>query len=157
MKISDYVGTRPVLVPESFLNGELEGWGVMESAFGNVQKRYTIKAQGVLKGKVLFFTETWTFDDGFVDTLSWEISPTASNTYCGREKKLVGEEAHGETSGCAFHWQYKRNTPRPNGKSVVLSFDDWFFQVDERTVIVKGAASKFGLTFAKAYVTYRKL
>ena len=66
-------------------------------------------------------------------------------------------EAEGEQAGCAFHWKYSRDTPQPDGKSVKLNFDDWFFRIDEDAVVAKGTAGRLGLPFATAHVTYRKL
>lgn len=156
MKIEDFADRGPPLRPEEFMTGRLEGWGVLEGPLGGLQKRYTVQAEGVWDGGVLAFTETWTFEDGHVDTLRWRIRPLGEGRYSGEEARLDGE-AEGEAAGFAFHWRYSRDTPQPDGKSIKLNFDDWFWRVDERVMVVKGKAGRLGVPFASAHVTYRKV
>ncbi len=158
MKIEDFEGTGPAFEPEAFFNSRLEGWGVMEGPTGALQKRFTVAAEGQSPGAdgVIRFRETWTFDDGHVDTLNWEIRSLGDGRYSGAEDRSDGD-AEGELAGCAFHWRYTRDTPQPDGKSVKLNFDDWFFQIDEAVVVAKGVGGRLGLPFATAHVTYRKL
>ena len=156
MDIADFAGRGPELHPEKYLSGELEGWGVLESALGALKSRYTIKAKGVSVPEGVDFTETWTFDNGLVETLSWKIRKTNDGKYVGTEPKVDGE-ARGEQAGFAFHWHYTRETPQQGSEPVTLNFDDWFYLVDERTCIVRGSAGRLGLPFAIAHVTYRKV
>jgi hypothetical protein len=144
------------MLPERYLSGDLEGWGVLESALGALKSRYTIKATGTPVSDGVDFTETWTFDNGLVETLSWKIRKTADGRYSGTEPKVDGQ-AQGERAGFAFHWWYTRETPQQGGEPVTLNFDDWFYLVDERTCLVRGSAGRLGLPFAIAHVTYRKL
>lgn len=155
MKIEDFEATGPAFRPEAFFTSRLEGWGVMEGPTGSLQKRFTVRAEGVADGDSIRFRETWTFDDGHVDTLNWVIRAAGAGRYAGTEDRSVGE-AEGELAGCAFHWRYARDTPQPDGKSIRLNFDDWFFQIDETVVIAKGVAGRLGLPFATAHVTYRR-
>jgi hypothetical protein len=158
MSIDDFNGTRPEFLPEEFFNGQLEGWGVLESIVGGLQKRSTIRAEGKWDEptQTVHFTETYQFDDGHEDTLRWSIRKNAPGRYSGSEPRLEGE-AQGEQAGCAFNWQYTRDTPQAGGTSSKLNFDDWFYRIDDRTCIVRGSAGRAGLPFATAHVTYRKL
>jgi hypothetical protein len=156
MKIEDFEGKGPEFRPEEFFDGRLEGWGVLEKPTGGVQKRFTVAAEGRSFAEGVRYSETWTFDDGHVDTLNWEIRKAGDGRYSGVEDRSEGE-AEGEQAGCAFHWTYSRDTPQPDGKSMKLNFDDWFFRIDEDAVVAKGTAGRLGLPFATAHVTYRKL
>ena len=156
MNIQDFEGKGPEFRPEDYFNGRLEGWGVLEKPTGGVQKRFTVAAEGRSFDEGVRYTETWTFDDGHVDTLNWEIRKAGDGQYSGVEDRSEGE-AKGEQAGCAFHWKYTRDTPQPDGKSMKLNFDDWFFRIDEDAVVAKGVAGRLGLPFATAHVTYRKL
>ena len=156
MKIEDFAGKGPEFRPEEFFDGRLEGWGVLEKPTGGVQKRFTVAAEGRSFAGGVRYSETWTFDDGHVDTLNWEIRKAGEGQYSGVEDRSEGE-AEGEQAGCAFHWKYSRDTPQPDGKSMKLNFDDWFFRIDEDAVVAKGTAGRLGLPFATAHVTYRKL
>jgi Protein of unknown function (DUF3833) len=157
MKIEDFVNARPVLLPEQFLQGHLQGWGIMENLLGDLQKRFTIEASGEFQAgsNVLSFTETWTFDDGFTDTLSWRIQKRSEGRYSGRETR-VKDDAAGEQAGFAFNWRYTRDTPQKSGTSVTLNFNDWFYLIDPNVCIVRGSAGRLGIPFSVVHVTYRK-
>ncbi|NEX00127.1 DUF3833 family protein, partial [Rhodopseudomonas sp. BR0G17] len=146
-----------VFLPERFFNGKLEGWAVIESLFGRLQKRATIKAEGRWDAaeQVVHFDETYRFDDGHEDTLNWIIRKLTDGKYSGKEARL-GSEAEGEQAGCAFNRRYTRETPQPDGSSTKLNFDDWFYLIDDDACIVRGTTGRAGLPFATAHVTYRK-
>ena len=158
MAIEDFKNTVPLFLPERFFVGRLEGWAVMESLIGGLQKRATIAATGKLEQETntIIFTETYSFDDGHTDTLHWTIRRTEKGRYTGHENRLEGE-ALGEQAGCAFHWKYSRDTPQSDGSSTRLNFDDWFYAIEDRACIVRGSAGRAGLPFATAHVTYRKI
>lgn len=156
MDVADFADTRPELAPEQFLSGDLEGWGVLESPFGALKSRFTVKANGEPVSGGVDFTETWTFDDGLVETLRWQIRTDGSKAYSGTEAKVEGE-VKGERAGCAFHWKYTRETPQQGRDPVTLNFDDWFYLIDERTCIVRGSAGRLGVPFAVLHVTYRRV
>jgi hypothetical protein len=157
MSIKDFKGTTPVLLPERFFDGALEGWAVFESLVGGLQKRATIKAQGQWDeaAQAIHFTETYQFDDRHVDTLRWIIKKQGEGKYIGTEWRLDGK-AEGDQAGCAFNWRYTRETPQSDGKTTKLNFDDWFYLIDENACIVRGSAGRAGLPFATAHVTYRR-
>lgn len=157
MDIDDFAGTIPEFRPETFLTGTLQGWGLVESLMGGLQKRFTVEARGAWDEaqQVVSFTETWTFDNGRSDTLDWKIRKLGPRRYSGTETRIEGE-AEGEQSGCAFHWAYSRDTPQDDGKSMLLNFNDWFYLIDEQVAMVRGSAGRAGLPFAIAHVTYRR-
>lgn len=158
MKIEDFADKTPEFLPEDFFSGGLEGWLVLESVTGGLQKRGTIAAKGrwLESERTVHFTETWTLDDGHVDTLEWKIKKLKKGSYSGSETNIVGE-AQGEQAGCAFHWTYTRETPQSDGSKTKLNFDDWFYLIERKVAIVRGSAGRLGLPFATAHVTYRKL
>jgi hypothetical protein len=68
--LDDFKGIVPVFLPEVFFVGRLEGWAVLESLIGSLQKRASIAAIGTLEEETetVLFTETYTFDDSHSDT-----------------------------------------------------------------------------------------
>lgn len=158
MAIDDFKGTVPLFLPEVFFVGRLEGWAVLESLVGGLQRRATIAAVGSLEHETetVILTETYTFDDGHSDTLHWMIRKLEPGKYSGMENRLEGE-AEGEQAGCAFHWKYTRDAPQKGGKSLKLNFDDWFYAIDATACIVRGSTGRAGIPFATAHVTYRKI
>jgi hypothetical protein len=158
MSIDDFKGASPEFLPEEFFDGRLEGWAVLESLVGNLLKRATISAEGRWdeEAQTVHFTETYRFDDGHEDTLRWTIRKVRPGQYNGSEQRLHGD-AIGEQAGCAFHWTYTRDTPQADGSSSRLTFDDWFYRIDNQACIVRGSAGRAGLPFVTAHVTYRKI
>ncbi len=155
MKVSDFEGATPVYRPEEFLVGRLEGWGLLERITGGLQQRFTVKAEGQVHDGELHFSETWTFDDGHVDTLRWRIQSAGKGRYLGQEDRLDGQ-AEGDQAGYAFHWRYTRDVPQKDGSTTKLNFNDWFYRIDDRVVMVKGTAGRLGVPFGTAHVLYRK-
>lgn len=158
MDIKDFAGTTPVLLPEQFLTGTLRGWGVVESILGGLQKRFVVRARGDWEEatQILSFIETWTFDNGRSDTLYWKIIKRGIGHYSGSERRIDGE-AKGEQMGCAFHWTYSRDTPQDDGKSALLNYDDWFYRIDERVLMVSGSAGRVGIPFAMIHGAYQRV
>ena len=111
---------RPFFRPEEFFDGELEGWATLESPVGGLQRRATIRATGGLDepGGTIRFTETYTFDDGHVDTVNWIIRPIADNRYEGEEPtvegKAEGECADARFTGATRATHRKRMAPPPS-------------------------------------------
>lgn len=158
MSIKDFEDTVPVFLPEQFFNGRLEGWAVLESLVGGLQKRATIQAEGRwdAAAQTVSFSETYRFDDGYRDTLKWTIRKLGPGRYSGAEPR-VDDAAEGDQAGCAFNWRYTRDTPQPDGSSTKLNFDDWFYLIEPNACIVRGSAGRLGLPFATGHVTYRKM
>lgn len=157
MTLDDYADTHPIFRPETMFSGDLEGWAIVTGPLGAVNRRASIRAHGSHDPATgdIRFSETWTFDDGHVDTLNWQIRSLGEGDYRGREPTLDGE-AQGKCAGCAFHWTYTRDVPGKDGDTTRLDFDDWFFRIDETGFVVKGSAGRLGLPFATAFVAYRK-
>ncbi len=148
MKIEDFKGRGPAFVVERFFAGRATGYGIMQSRFGNLQRQFSVTAEGRWDAEksVLRLHETYRFDDGQVDQLHWNIcrsGPEADGVtpYQGDEVRVVGSAA-GEQAGNALHWKYKRSVPSPDGSETVLSFDDWFWLQDERSLVVYASISK---------------
>jgi len=157
MDIEDFARTHPEFLPEKYFLGVLEGWGIIESLLGGLQKRFTVQGHGAWDQatQVVTFSETWKFDNGRTDTLDWTIRKLGPGSYTGNETSVIGE-AQGEQSGCAFHWRYSRDTPQDEGKTVRLNFDDWCYRIDERAAMVRGSAGRAGIPFSILHATYRK-
>jgi len=75
MRIEQFEKNEPKLVLEQFFDGRLKGWGIVQDRRGRPQRRVTVEAEGVWdrSSKILALKESWTFDDGQVDRLTWTI------------------------------------------------------------------------------------
>ena len=157
MNIETFAGSSPPFLPEQFFAGGLEGWGILETPFGGLRKRYTVQGRGVWEpiAGIVSFSEVWRFDNGRTDTLDWRIRKLAPGSYSGVEARLEGE-AKGKQAGAAFHWTYTRDTPQDDGSSMSLAFNDWFYMIDERVAIVRATAKRLAVPVALVHATYRR-
>ncbi len=156
MDIADFEGKQPELALEGFFAGRSEGWGVMQSRFGALQRQFQIDAEGQWdpETETLQLTETYRFDDGQVDELKWRIRRLSAQRYVGEEPRVVGT-AEGAQAGNAFHWTYERDVPGPDGDRR-LHFDDWFWLRPGDVLIARASVSKLGVEIATMSVFYRK-
>ena len=156
MQITDFRGAQPELVLERFFSGNSEGWGVMQTRFGALQRQFRIDAVGrwAEGEQTLYLVETYWFDDGQVDRLEWRIRRLEADRYEGQEPRLL-EPAVGEQAGNAFHWRYRRNVPDKDDTHT-LGFDDWFWLQPGNVLIARTSVTKLGIEIATMSVFYRK-
>ena len=127
MDLSDFATRQPVLEPEHFFAGDLQGWGLEVGPLGGIGRRLQVTATGRFDEatQTLNLDETYRFDDGHVDRLEWRIRKLADHSYEAREARLA-EPGEGKAAGSAFQLTYRRDVPQTDGSSTTLSFDDWF-------------------------------
>lgn len=123
MYIDDFAGSTPEFLPEDFLAGRLEGWGILEGLTGGLQKRYTVNADGIWYADtgILAFTETWVFDDGRSDTLSWRIRKLADRTPGTRRRATAHRPRSISTIGSTGSTSVWRSCAAAPGASVFPS------------------------------------
>lgn len=158
MNISDFADQRPLFVLENFFSGSLRGWGITLSRLGNLQNRFTIEAEGHYEASAntLTLKETYAFDDGHRDFLTWTIIKRGEGNYEGRET-LIDGTADGEQAGNAFRWKYTREVPTADGSKTKFGFDDWFFLHDENHMTAHASLTKLGIEFATLSAFYERV
>lgn len=156
MQVEDFAGREPAFVLEEWFSGPAEGWGVMQSRFGTLQRQFRITARGEWDAatRTLRLVETYRFDDGTEDRLDWSIRRGEAGGYEGSEAHLVGS-ATGRQAGNAFHWTYTRRAPSAGGTR--LDFDDWFWLQPDGVLIVRASVRRFGVEVATMSVFYRRV
>lgn len=158
MKIEDFAGRKPPFILEDFFSGSLRGWGVTLGRMGALQNMFTIEAEGRwdAAAHTLALRETYSFDDGHVDVLTWTIIKRQDGMYEGRETLIEGL-AEGEQAGNAFHWTYHRNVPSADGTKSKFGFSDWFIlHEDGNHMTAHASLTKLGIEFATLNVFYER-
>ena len=158
MDLSDFAAREPALLPERFFVGELQGWGLEVGPLGGIGRRLQVTATGRFDDatQTLVLTEAYRFDDGHVDRLEWRIRNLGDGRYEAHELLLV-EPGEGEVSGSAFRLTYRRAVPQTDGSTATLSFDDWFIQIDQDTLMVQAAIHKLMVPVGSLTVLYRRV
>jgi hypothetical protein len=148
---------RPRMILEEFFDGQCIGWGIMQSRFGKLQRRFDIAASGEWDepSGMLHLRERYEFDDGQVDLVSWSISKKSDERYIGREPTIVGD-AQGDQGGEWYRWRYRRDVPGKEGSSTRLGFDDWFWLQNPKVLLAKARVSKLNVRTADMTVVYQK-
>lgn len=142
-QIGDYAAERPVLDLRNYLNGPLTAQGIFTDRGGRVIKRFTVAMTAQWSSQEGTLDEQFHYSDGSTQHRVWHLRYLGGGRFSGRADDVVGE-AVGESAGNAFHWSYILALP-VNGHVWNVSFDDWMYRIDERTVINRSAMSKFGL------------
>ncbi|CAN7694358.1 DUF3833 family protein [Rhizobium sp. LjRoot30] len=157
MKIEDFASKPPEFILEDFFSGRLRGWGIVLTRMGNLQNRFSIEAEGrwEASANTLSLKETYFFDDGHQDHLTWTIIKRSPSEYDGRETLIEGT-AKGEQTGNAFHWTYHREVPASDGSKARFGFDDWFFLHDKNRMTANASLTKFGIQVATLNAFYER-
>lgn len=155
----DYAAETPRFVPEQFFNGELQSWGVIRDWKGHATRRFTMQQTDRWTGNRATLDEAFQFADGKKAERHWTITKIDDRHYIGTAPDVIGE-AKGEVAGNALHWVYDIRVPQESGigqdKEIVVTFDDWLYLVDERTLFSFVHIRKFGLPVGEMTMVFRK-
>jgi len=152
--VSDYQGTNPPLVLESFFNGPLKASGIVENFSGKVIRRFNVTMEASWQGTEGTIKEWFVYDDGETQTRIWRIQSQGKGQYTGTADDILGT-AQGEARGSALRWRYDMLLP-VDGDEYQVHFDDWMYLVNDKTIINKSDIIKWGITVAKVTLVIQK-
>lgn len=157
MPVQDYKDNSPELVLEDYFKGKTTAWGVFRDRFGKVRKQFVVDVTGEWdeKAQKLVLREDFQYDDGTTETREWHLNKTGANSYEGTAANVV-DTAKGETSGNAFHFNYRFDLP-VGDSTWRVTFDDWMYlQPDGETLINIATISKWGVRLGTVHIFFRK-
>jgi hypothetical protein len=141
-KIADYEGESPELKLEEFFQGDLVGYGTVQTRSGKVSRRFKVDIIGTWEGNEGELDETFYWSDGTEQKRIWKLTKTGENTYEGTAGDVEGV-AVGTTAGYALHWVYKLEV-EVDGRELSLTLDDWMYQLDEDRLMNRSKMTYFG-------------
>jgi hypothetical protein len=102
--------------PEAFFLGRTEGAGVVRDAFGRIVRRCRITTSGAFSAaqQALRFDETFSYDDGEIDTWKWVMQAGRDGRYVAAESK-AGSGLVGERQGDDYVISFRRPAGRAKG------------------------------------------
>ena len=161
-KIADYAGEKPVLDLRKYFNGTVDAWGVFTNRSGKVVKRFTVVMKCSWSGEpgreVGVLDEDFVYSDGTTQKRIWTLKRTpgegGQGRYTGTAGDVVGE-AQGEERGNAFYWSYDLDLP-VDGRNVIVHFEDWMYQMDNRVMLNRATMSKWGVTLGEVTLAFTK-
>lgn len=161
--INDYESEPGSFSLESYFDGPVVAWGMIQDYSKKVNRRFCVELDGqwqqsldengtsIIKGRL---NEWFYFDDGEVSQRIWNLTKTSRNTYQGSANDVVGD-ASGRIAGFAFQWQYNLQV-NIDGTEYSFFLDDWMYQLDEYRVFNRTSMRKFGFEVAEITLFFDK-
>ena len=132
----------------------IDAWGIFTDRNAKVVKRFTVVMNCSWNGEQGILEEDFTYSDSTRQKRIWNLTHQGGGNYTGTAGDVVGE-AHGNTVGNAFHWNY--TLALPVGNSIWnVQFDDWMFLMSERVMLNKASMSKFGINLGEVTLSFTK-
>lgn len=152
--IKDYENTKPTLVLENYLNGDLEAHGMFQDRSGKVVKSFYVTMKASWKNNVGTLEEDFKYSDGTTGRRVWTITKEKENIYTGTASDVIGK-ARGESSGNAFRWKYTLDLP-VGDKTYHVQFDDWMYLMDDSVMLNRSRMSKWGFYLGEVTLSFYK-
>lgn len=155
IKPQDYANNQPKLNIKEYLNGKIKAWGILEDRSGKITRRFTVDMIGTWNGNKGVLEEQFIFDDGEKSSRIWHIELLDDNNFTATAADVVGV-AKGQQYGNAIRMSYVLDLEVSKGKRYNVTLDDWMYLLDEKTLINKSSIKKFGITFGKLTIFFKK-
>ena len=152
--VDDYARETPVLDLRDYLNGPLTASGVFFGLSGKAERRFTIDMAGRWSGNEGRLDERFRYDDGDTGHRRWNLAFRDDGTFTATAHDVEGT-ARGAQRGNAAAMRYRLRVPRTKGE-IVVGMEDWFYLMDDGTLINRARMSKFGLKVGELFVSFRK-
>ncbi|MGB0844641.1 MAG: DUF3833 domain-containing protein [Alphaproteobacteria bacterium] len=153
--LKPYTGTKPEVDLQTYFDGEIKAWGLIQDWRGRVTARFDIDMVGEWDGNTGVLKETFRYYSGRVDTREWTITKHDDGTYTGVADDIIGT-ANGRQNGSALAWNYDIIIT-VDGKKIQLNLDDWMWQMNDGVLINRSYFKKFGIKVAELTVFMQKV
>ncbi len=153
-RIAAYAKETPSMSIKEFFTGDIKAWGIVQNWKGRVTRRFTVQMKGSWQGDVGTLQEEFLYNDGQKQSRTWTITKLPDGQYEGRAADII-DKATGETTGNAARWNYVMDLP-VGDTTYHVRFDDWMWQLDEKTLMNRSYIKKFGLTVAELTIFMQK-
>lgn len=158
IKPKDYQANTPKLDIREYLSGKITAWGMLEDRSGKITRRFTVDMEGKWNGNEGVLEEYFTFDDGEKSKRIWTIKFSDDHKFTASAGDVIGE-AKGSQYGNAMQMNYVLDlvVDKEKGTKYKVALDDWMYLLDDKTLVNKSTIKKFGITFAKLTIFFKKL
>jgi len=136
-------GPRPPITLEAAFAGRAVGAGVFRVPLTGLERRFTARLDGRLRGDRLTVVEDFTYDDGEEVRLTWVFDRAGPGRWTGRREDTVGPAEVVET-GTEIRLSYVVDF-RSGGDVTRLRFEDVIWFGPDGRVINEAIVSRWGL------------
>ena len=150
-----YENVTPEFNLESFFDGKVIAWGIVQNRSGEVVQRFKVDIDAYQQNGNLILDETFEYGVGEGPlTRVWTISKNADGSFTGNAGDIAGP-ATGTAHGNAFNFVYEMDL-EVDGSTYRVNFDDWFWAFDDSSLMNRSYIKKFGITFAEVTIFMQK-
>jgi len=152
---NNYVDQSPKFSLEQFFDGDIKAWGIVQNRSGKIVQRFVVDINATTNGQQLILDERFTYSLGEgAEKRVWKITKNEDGTYTGNAGDIAGA-ATGTPYGNAFNFAYEMDLP-VDDTTYRVNFDDWFWAMDENTMMNRSYIRKFGLVMAEVTIFMQK-
>ena len=153
--IEDYAENSPILVAETFFNGQLMASGIVKDRSGRVIRYFNATIDASWERGVGTLDEQFVFDDGEKQTRVWTLQPTGSGTYLATAGDVIGESSM-KVLGNSLFMTYVLRIPYGGG-TIDVNVDDRMYLVSDTVLLNESVMSKWGFNVGQiTLVIYKK-
>ena len=138
----------------SWLEGNTHAVGVVEDRKGRIRRRFSVEMTGTPDGNSLRLHERFVFDDGERQERTWVMTRDGDRSFTGRAEDSASEARGRFEAGVAYLTSELRLMI--GKRSVVLRFDDAFYEAGPGLVINRSSMSKWGIGLGQILIQFRK-
>lgn len=154
-EVATYKDMQPKMSIETYFNGPIKAWGIVQNWRGEVTSRFDVTMHGSWKDGVGTLKEDFVYyEGGKIDRRVWTITQTSPDTYEGVASDIL-DKAHGSQNGNAMNWSYRMDLP-VDGSTYRITFDDWMWLMNDGVLINRSYLKKFGFTVAELTIFMQK-
>ncbi|MEI7669660.1 MAG: DUF3833 domain-containing protein, partial [Pseudomonadota bacterium] len=133
VNIQEYANNKPVIDIKSYLNGDLEAWGVFIDRSGKADPSFHVTMKGKWNGNQGTLEEHFVYSDGKREGRTWTINFSDNHNFTATAHDVVGE-AIGSQYGNAVNMRYVLAL-KVKDSTYNMSMNDWLYLMDEHTLI----------------------
>ncbi len=152
--VDDYEGRSPELSLEEFFDGDLVAYGIVRDRSGKVIRYFKAALKGEWENGVGSLDEVFWFSDGERETRLWTMESDRQEGYIGTASDVEGT-ANISVKGNAINLKYKLRIPYKE-KEIIVSMNDWMYQVAPGVVINETVLTKWGFQVGKVTLVIMK-
>ena len=152
--IDAYAAGTPVLDLRDYLNGPLTAAGVFFGLSGRVERRFTVDMLGRWSTNSGTLDERFRYDNGETGDRRWNLAFADDRTFTATARDVEGVAAGAQNgNAAAMRYRLRVSTAR---REIVVGMEDWFYLMDDGTLINRARMSKFGLKVGELMVSFRR-
>jgi len=150
----DYLQNGSKINIKNFLNGDLEGFAIIQNADGKIESSFTVKSNGKWEENRGTVQYNYTFNGGKKDSRTWLITANENGDFGAIGHDFV-ETGQGSQVGNTARVNYSLMTNYKDVKQKI-EYEDKFYLVDDNSAIIISTMSQGRQNLGKAIISLRK-